>query len=283
MGTLDQGIYIPSVGETGWGGQVSQNFSYLADLGFDTWQYDATGTIASTLNIRARGGANSKALIRVMPQGTGEVATGDRAELTLLFEDVDTANRGWVDMKVRQRASDSVRFFHWLTDRVGTANQVGRFVVEFDPNNIDSANEFAIVRDAFYDSVESGSGAWMFRIQQGSGITRIESGTIKLAAGNLVFGTSAGDTVVDDDIVRPFATNTTDLGTSSFKFKQAFFAGVVDASGGIIHDVVATGSLPAAGAGMNGRVLIEDAGAGNRNLIIYAGGERFRIDGGAAF
>ena len=47
--------------------------------------------------------------------------------------------------------------------------------------------------------------------------------------------------------------------------------------------VVATANLPAAGASMDGAVLIEDAGAGDRNLIIYAGGERFRIDGGAAF
>ena len=46
---------------------------------------------------------------------------------------------------------------------------------------------------------------------------------------------------------------------------------------------VATASLPAAGAGMNGTILIEDAGAGDRNIIIYAEGERFRIDGGAAF
>lgn len=49
------------------------------------------------------------------------------------------------------------------------------------------------------------------------------------------------------------------------------------------HQVIATASLPAAGAGENGRIVIEDAGAGDRNLIIYAGGERFRIDGGAAF
>jgi len=47
--------------------------------------------------------------------------------------------------------------------------------------------------------------------------------------------------------------------------------------------VVATASLPAASADMNGTVLIEDAGSGNRNIILYAGGERFRIDGGTAF
>ncbi len=45
--------------------------------------------------------------------------------------------------------------------------------------------------------------------------------------------------------------------------------------------VIATGSLPTAGAQQDGRVVIEDAGAGDRNLIIYAGGQRFRIDGGA--
>ena len=52
---------------------------------------------------------------------------------------------------------------------------------------------------------------------------------------------------------------------------------------GIDVDVVATGSLPAAGAANDGRIIIEDAGAGDRNLIIYGGGQRFRIDGGAPF
>ena len=47
-------------------------------------------------------------------------------------------------------------------------------------------------------------------------------------------------------------------------------------------DVIATGSLPTGAAVQDGRIVIEDAGAGNRNLILYAGGERFRIDGGAA-
>jgi hypothetical protein len=49
------------------------------------------------------------------------------------------------------------------------------------------------------------------------------------------------------------------------------------------HPVVATASLPAAAAAQDGRVLIEDAGAGDRNLVVYAGGQRFRIDGGATF
>jgi hypothetical protein len=47
--------------------------------------------------------------------------------------------------------------------------------------------------------------------------------------------------------------------------------------------VVATANLPAAGADEDGSLLIEDNGTGDRNLILYAGGQRFRIDGGAAF
>lgn len=45
--------------------------------------------------------------------------------------------------------------------------------------------------------------------------------------------------------------------------------------------VIARASLPAAGTGEDGRLIIDDNGAGDRNLMIYAGGQRFRIDGGA--
>jgi len=47
--------------------------------------------------------------------------------------------------------------------------------------------------------------------------------------------------------------------------------------------VVLTANLPAASADMDGAVVIEDAGAGDRNIILYAGGQRFRIDGGTNF
>jgi len=47
--------------------------------------------------------------------------------------------------------------------------------------------------------------------------------------------------------------------------------------------IVATANLPAASTAMNGAAIIEDAGTGDRNLILYAGGQRFRIDGGANF
>ncbi len=56
------------------------------------------------------------------------------------------------------------------------------------------------------------------------------------------------------------------------------------ANGGKVHiPVIATASLPAAAAAEDGSIVIEDNGTGDRNLIIYAGGQRFRIDGGAAF
>ncbi len=45
--------------------------------------------------------------------------------------------------------------------------------------------------------------------------------------------------------------------------------------------VVARASLPAAGATQDGLIIVDDNGTGDRNLIVYAGGERFRIDGGA--
>lgn len=59
--------------------------------------------------------------------------------------------------------------------------------------------------------------------------------------------------------------------------------GVASFPSGIKVPVYATASLPVASAANDGLVVIEDAAAGDRNLIIYAGGQRFRIDGGAAF
>ena len=51
---------------------------------------------------------------------------------------------------------------------------------------------------------------------------------------------------------------------------------------GIVAKVFATASLPIGDTSMDGTILIEDAGVGDRNFIIYAGGQRFRIDGGGA-
>lgn len=68
------------------------------------------------------------------------------------------------------------------------------------------------------------------------------------------------------------------------RFEVTFDGRVKVASGGKLHlPVVLTANLPAAGAVEDGSLLIEDGGAGNRNLILYSNGERYRIDGGTPF
>lgn len=57
----------------------------------------------------------------------------------------------------------------------------------------------------------------------------------------------------------------------------------IDTNGNVHLPVVATADLPAASSAMDNTVLIEDNGTGDRNLVIYAGGQRFRLDGGGAF
>lgn len=57
----------------------------------------------------------------------------------------------------------------------------------------------------------------------------------------------------------------------------------VEVNGDMRIPVVLTASLPAAGTANDKKIIIEDGGAGNGNLIIYVGGQRFRIDGGAPF
>lgn len=48
-------------------------------------------------------------------------------------------------------------------------------------------------------------------------------------------------------------------------------------------EVLATSELPPPGASQAGKLVIEDAGAGDGNLVFYTNSERFRIDGGIAF
>jgi hypothetical protein len=48
-------------------------------------------------------------------------------------------------------------------------------------------------------------------------------------------------------------------------------------------DPEATGNLPERGALQDGTILIEDAGSGRCNLVLYKGGERFRFSGGVPF
>lgn len=101
----------------------------------------------------------------------------------------------------------------------------------------------------------------------GGSIIHAGSGTINTAAAVRAFPKTGSGTV-----------------TNLYSFLADAGSGVAYfGNDGIKVPVTATGSLPAAAAAMDGQIVIEDAGSGDRNLIIYAGGQRFRIDGGTAF
>lgn len=74
-------------------------------------------------------------------------------------------------------------------------------------------------------------------------------------------------------------------GTNVASFAPGVAAGIIaaDANGIAIKtfktDIIATANLPAVGATQNGKVLIEDAGSGNTNLIYYGNNHRYRITG----
>jgi hypothetical protein len=113
--------------------------------------------------------------------------------------------------------------------------------------------------------------------------TTYEAGstTVWMVRNRSVLMTQSNMTNFYDD--REYLVNTsgTEVVITKFPFAQTAANLVLAAAPQI--GVVATASLPAASSTMDGAVIIEDAGAGDRNLIIYGGGQRFRIDGGAAF
>lgn len=77
------------------------------------------------------------------------------------------------------------------------------------------------------------------------------------------------------------SANLGDIGMAAFRRSTGIARNIYVTR--LVTDVIATANLPAAGVSEDGRVIIEDAGAGDRNLIIYAGSQRFRIDGGVPF
>jgi hypothetical protein len=81
----------------------------------------------------------------------------------------------------------------------------------------------------------------------------------------------------DVDLIYANASNNIVVGMAAARLNLA------PATTSRVHiPVVATASLPTGAAAEDGSIIIEDNGAGDRNLIIYGGGQRFRIDGGAA-
>jgi hypothetical protein len=67
----------------------------------------------------------------------------------------------------------------------------------------------------------------------------------------------------------------------------SFISGLRDGGANLIEadiTMIATADLPSNAANANNlQIAIENAGAGDKNLILFAGGQRFRIDGGTAF
>lgn len=129
------------------------------------------------------------------------------------------------------------------------------------------------------------------RIEDGSGIT-VDSNSFIFCDLTYETGVSYVRTV-NNYAISATSSTFTDNSTFGTKFGNRSVGGAFDFGGASFDDTfrtvdlrvleLAPGSLPAAGAAQDGRVIIEDNGAGDRNLIIYSGGQRFRIDGGAAF
>jgi len=91
---------------------------------------------------------------------------------------------------------------------------------------------------------------------------------------------SAGTTPSASRADHQHAVNTAAIGVITSVGVKAAGTSQTLPHGDHAHDlaVVATASLPAAGAGMNGAAIIEDTGATN-NLILYAAGRRARVVG----
>ena len=139
------------------------------------------------------------------------------------------------------------------------ANNVG-FQIR---DNVTGMHRFRAVTNASTEINSDNTGSILINSTANSGTGGIELYNGAASPARVLHLTSDGN-------VLPETTGTQTLGNSGKQWQ-------------VFHEVVATASLPAAGASSDGRVIIEDVGAGDRNLIIYAGGQRFRIDGGAAF
>jgi hypothetical protein len=102
---------------------------------------------------------------------------------------------------------------------------------------------------------------------------------------NLMVQTLNGLSKVDTEANRPTNPDLDHVFYTANNGEQRTYVGVDGAWQGIrpTLQVVTTANLPAANASRDGATLIEQAGANDHNIIIYAGGNRYRIDGGAAF
>ncbi len=209
------------------------NFIATGGYGFSgTVTYDQADNGTNSINWQpTSAAANNKFLWRFLPKGTGAGTNNDKAEITLGGDGTPT---WWMDLKTGQVGATDRRG-HILTDSDSGVEPITKLIVELDlSNRTTSVKEFTIVREATYAA--STDAQKMLRILEGSGITHIDSGTVALASGNLVIGTAAGDTVVNDEIARPFSDGGTALGSTSSRFATihlrdyAYFSEIADPS-----------------------------------------------------
>lgn len=121
----------------------------------------------------------------------------------------------------------------------------------------------------------SSAGATFFHLRDTMGRMDEQHGDTVLATSRILYGKTATGTQIK---MAELSGSVTQLGDGG-----AAGAGVRIMPSAFYIPLIATGSLPSAGSSNDQRICIEDVGAGDRNLIIYAGGQRFRLDGGAPF
>ena len=146
--------------------------------------------------------------------------------------------------------------FRWYTNDGATL--LFRIGATTGTNRIEFHNPLATANDSF-----NIGNAIPVRWANAAGSSTVVALSVENAANDIVLGGGTANAVVP-------RTTATPLGSSTNQWR-------------LFTNVVATASLPAAGASNDGLVIIEDAAVGDRNIILYAGGQRFRVDGGAAF
>jgi hypothetical protein len=319
MGSNDRGQYLPAYKEEQWHALVNANFSRVADLGINVKgpPYNAVGdgVTDDTAAIQTALDAAGDAPV-VIPQGTfvstwpRTIAAGKKAVL-LLYGQFNTepsfslgANATVTVFSFGHGKTGDTLALEVLSDTGNGLKQ--RFVIENNPTepmdldfrnvvvHLGTSTQAGVALEfranAFYAPVtvrRPGSDTIVaFQLNSSGGIVQNVGGQSSVARQIAVAGDAnprhqedelgahswgdGGGSALDTNLYRASA--------NILKTDDRFVA-----VGGVDTRVVATASLPAAGASMDGHVLIEDAGAGDRNLILYAGGQRFRIDGGAAF
>lgn len=261
----------------------------------------------NAVGIQVDGGANATDAIHIL-RCYFESQTGKNVSLA---EDVgaarvdcvnfigNTVNPGTVSAAVNSCAFDDVRVLRVQGNHFSTSNFTitdNTRQLQVGPNKYSSATgpfaatePVSFIRDAAGAILNNGFQAIGWNTRHRIGIPY--SGDKTVAAMNLLMTADAAGTQ-DDATVGSSALM---LGPNQGRLVRCAAGGGAalsvpfrfDVDGFTVAslkvDVVATASLPAAGSTQDGRILIEDNGTGDRNLILYAGGQRFRIDGGAAF